>query len=188
MAIEVKIKSEDPALSRPSSPSEPQAKIDLNIRKSVDGNIMIFDHEEIDVVIMPAKGKIVAFPKDELSDGIYAAQDRLFYDLSKKGIVLPESVHAGNVYGSLEARLAQSYDGSVNPVDMAVLIISKFIKEEEPFFSLHRKQQEDFIQDLTTPDDENSTDLGDVPQEKKKGSLRPGYIRGPYGMSSFYRI
>lgn len=187
MTIEVKIKSEESDLTQPSDPHEPQAKIDLNIRKSVDGNIMIFDHEEIDIVIMPAKGKIVAFPKDELSDIIYAAQDRLFYDLSKKGIILPESVHAGNVYGSLEARLAQSYDGTVNPIDMAVLVIGKFIKEEEPFFSLHKKQQKDFVQDLTNPDDEDSTELGEVPHQAKKGSLRPGYIRGPYGMSSFYR-
>ena len=162
--------------------------LEMNIRKALNGDLMIFDHGDIDIVVSTTGNKIVAFPKDELSDVIYAAQDRLFYDLSKKGIILPESVHAGNVYGSLEARLAQSYDGTVNPIDMAVLIIGKFIKEEEPFFSLHRKQQKDFVEDLTNPDDEDSTDLGEVPHEEKKGSLRPGYIRGPYGMSSFYRI
>ena len=140
------------------------------------------------------EGKVIRhLSNGELKDfmnknNVSISSNGVIYDLSKKGIILPESVHAGNVYGSLEARLAQSYDGTVNPIDMAVLIIGKFIKEEEPFFSLHRKQQKDFVEDLTNPDDEDSTDLGEVPHEEKKGSLRPGYIRGPYGMSSFYRI
>ena len=184
MTVDVKI---NPTQDQEQPQRRVQANIELNIRKSVDGNLMISDHDELDIVIMPTKNKIVAFPKDKTSDSIYAAQDRLFYDLSKKGLILPESVHAGNIYGSMEARLASSYDGSINPVDMAVLIIGKFIKEEEPFFALHKNQAQDRVEDLTDPSAEDSTELGEVPHVEKKGSLRPGYIRGPYGMTSFYR-
>ena len=32
-------------------------KFELKIRKSLDGNLMIFDHADIDIVIMPSKKK-----------------------------------------------------------------------------------------------------------------------------------
>ena len=49
------------------------------------------------------------------------------------------------------------------------------------------KYEDDEMDYLVDPDAENSTELGEVPHEEKKGSLIPGYIRGPYGMTSFYR-
>ena len=38
--------------------SKPQATLSLNIRKSMDGNIMIMDHTDIDVIVMPVKNKV----------------------------------------------------------------------------------------------------------------------------------
>ena len=112
MAIDIQI-NPDSSQDKATKPEEKQASASLNIRKSLDGNLMIFDHEEIDIVVMPSKNKIVAFAKDELSDATYAAQDRLFYDLSKKGIIQPETVHAGSVYGSMEATISQSYERKI---------------------------------------------------------------------------
>jgi len=60
------------------SGQEFDASIKLNARKSLDGNIMVFDHEDIDVVLMPSVFKIVAFPKEDMNDDVYATQDRLF--------------------------------------------------------------------------------------------------------------
>ena len=40
---------------------------------------------------------------------------------------------------------------------------------------------------LTEPTPADSTPLGEVPQEPVKGSIRPGWIRGPYGMNIMYR-
>ena len=42
-------------------------------------------------------------------------------------------------------------------------------------------------QEMMNPDDENSTELGEVPHQAEKGSLRPGWIRGPSGMTTHYR-
>ena len=56
----------------------PVTKVELNIRKTLDGDIMIFDHADIDIIIMKDKKKIVAFPKDIMSEVVYGAQDRLF--------------------------------------------------------------------------------------------------------------
>ena len=63
----------------------------------------------------------------------------------------------------------------------------KFIKEEAPYFE-HIEEFERAVDDyITEPADEDSTPLGEVPQEPTKGSISPGWIRGPYGMSIMHR-
>ena len=71
--------------------------LELQARKSLDGNILIFDHKEIDIVIMPLKRKIVTFAKSEINDSVYEVQNRFFNFLKRKGlfdfvndIVIPE--------------------------------------------------------------------------------------------------
>ena len=184
MSIEIKVGS-DATVEEEEKPV--QASMSLNARKSLDGNIMIFDHEEIDIVVMPSENKIVAFAKDLMEDTVYAAQDRLFYHLVKKGIVLPESVHGGNVYGSLEGVIATPIQEDVSGIQSAVFSIGKFLLEEKPYFETYKEYEEGNVDDLTDPDDEDSTELGDVPQEEIKGSLRKSWIRGPYGMTYMYR-
>ena len=61
--------------------------LELKARKTLDGNIMIFDHHDMDIVLMPEKSKIVTFAKNDFSDMVYAAQDRLFEFLKRKGVV-----------------------------------------------------------------------------------------------------
>tara|TARA_R110002020_G_scaffold178880_1_gene371916 strand:- start:2499 stop:3053 length:555 start_codon:yes stop_codon:yes gene_type:complete len=183
MSIEIKVGSD--AVAEEEKPV--QASMTLNARKSLDGNIMIFDHEEIDIVVMPAENKVVAFPKDLMEDAVYAAQDRLFYHLIKKGIILPESVHGGNVYGSLEGAIATPIQEDVSATQTAVFSIGKFLSEEKPYFETYKNYEEDGMEDLTDPDPEDSTELGEVPHETEKGSLRKGWIRGPYGMTYTYR-
>ena len=73
-------------------------QLELKARKSLDGNILIFDHQEIDIVIMPEKRKVVAFAKDDYSETIYHVQDRFFEYLKRKGIVTYDSVKGGNVW------------------------------------------------------------------------------------------
>ncbi len=62
-------------------------QIELKARKSMDGNILIFDHKEIDIVIMPEKNKVVTFAKDDYSETIYHVQDRFVDDLKRTGNV-----------------------------------------------------------------------------------------------------
>tara|TARA_R100001594_G_scaffold145325_1_gene195364 strand:+ start:1177 stop:1731 length:555 start_codon:yes stop_codon:yes gene_type:complete len=183
MAIEIQIGS--PAVAEEEKPV--QATMALNVRKSLDGNIMIFDHEEIDVVVMPSKNKVVAFPKDMMSDTVYEAQDRLFFYLVKNGIVTPESVHGGNVYGSLEGAIAKPLEEGVDQSQVAVFSIGKFVMEEKPFFNTQKEYEEDVEDGLTNPDEEESTELGDVDHKEMQGSLRPGFLRGAYGLNYMYR-
>ena len=69
MAISIKIGS---------AAAESKVVLELDIRKSVAGDLMIFDHGDIDIVLSPSKNKIVVFPKETMNDLVYGAQNRLF--------------------------------------------------------------------------------------------------------------
>jgi len=169
--------------------SKIQETITLNARKGLDGSLMIFDHEDIDIVLTEngENKKVLSFAKDMFSDKVYEAQDRLFRFLRKKGVISFESVQGGNIYGSMEAVIINSINEDIDPVKVALYSVSKFLKEEEPYFNRRKQYEEDELDYLTEPDAEHSTELGEVPHEERKGTLIPGYIRGPYGMTSFYR-
>jgi|TARA_Y100000034_G_scaffold49700_1_gene61395 hypothetical protein len=165
----------------------PQVTIELNARKTLDGNIMIFDHEDIDIVVMAKEKKILSFAKDAMTDKVYDAQDRLYKFLRKKGVIDNATVQGGNIYGSIEAKLLESVNEKVNPLEVALFSIDKFISEEKPYFYSELEREQDEVDLLTSPDAEDSTELGEVPHESEKGSLVPGWVRGPYGMTSYYR-
>ena len=48
--------------------NEKKVTLELNMRKSLNGDLMIFDHGDIDIVLSPTKKKIVAFPKETMND------------------------------------------------------------------------------------------------------------------------
>ena len=143
--------------------------VKLNARKSIDGNVMIFDHIDIDIVMMPEKKKIVAFPKEMMSDTVYGAQNRMFDFLVKKGIIIPETVQGGNVYGAIEGKYPESK--SADTTNVVLLSLSKFIDEERPYFAYDKQYQQQEIDRLADPDDEDSTELGEVPHSSQKGSI-----------------
>ena len=58
-------------------------RIQLKARKTLEGNILILDHEDIDIVLVKEKKKCVTFPKNNLSDRVYDSQDRVFKFLAR---------------------------------------------------------------------------------------------------------
>jgi len=168
----------------------PQASVHLKMRKTLDGSFVIFDHPEIDVVIMPHMLKIVSFPKEEMGDHIYATQSRLFEFLSKKGIVVFDSVQGGNLYGSLEANIQPPAKEEVDPIEVAIYVIAKFIEEEKPFYDREEKYKDDVEDWLLEPDDEYSTDLdwAEKTHQPRKGVQNrwPGSTAA-YGLTGMYR-
>ncbi len=82
-------------------------KVILKARRTLDGKILIPDHPDIDIAIIPEKNKIVAFPKEEMDDEVYETQDRLFKHLVRNGVCDFDSVQGGGcfyVYGSKNSR------------------------------------------------------------------------------------
>jgi|10_taG_2_1085330.scaffolds.fasta_scaffold32388_1 hypothetical protein len=168
----------------PPPPKKPIVSIDMKIRKTLSDDLIISDHADIDIVIMMGTGKIIVFPKNELNDIVYGAQDRLFKFLSRKGIVVPDSIQGGNVYGSLEGQMMASEKYDV--VNLVIINISKWIDEEKPYFEFGDEYEEMTSDRFTDPEDEESTELGEVPHDDTKGTLRPGYNYGPYWQNYTY--
>ena len=163
-------------------------QLEMNIRKSLSGDLMIFDHGDIDIVLSPSTNKILAFPKETLSDLVYGAQNRLFSHLRKRGIVVAESIQAGSYFGSFEAEMQKPFDEDLVAATHALINISSFIDEERPYFESTEAIISMSDDEIIHPDKEDSTELGEVPQSTEKGSIRPGYIRDPYSLNYLYTI
>ena len=153
-------------------------KFDVLAREALNGDIMIFDHKDIDIILMQEKKKIVAFAKEMLNDNVYGAEKRLFDHLRKTGIVQYDSIQGGDIYGSMEASVLESkkYD----PMKSALIQISEWCKSEKPsseFLEFH----DDMMQDnMLNPDDKHATELGEVPHEEEKGSILQKNLFAPY--------
>lgn len=173
--------------NRVDTKKETQARVTLDVRKTLGGDLVVYDHEDIDIIISPKGKSVIAFAKDEVNDMVYDAQSRLFDYLAKKGVVKRESVQGGNVYGAMQGELEEANDEGVDAVQVAVLNITKFMEEEAPRFMYQRMFDEQEEEALTEPDGEDSTELGEVPHKREKGSIRPGIYRNAYMHNRFYR-
>ena len=175
MAINVKIEREEDQRGEirvkiiPSNPDLKPRTIELVARRAVDGKIMVFDHNLIDVVIAPEEGKITTFSKTNQNDLAYEAQDRLFRLMQSKGLIMPESVKSGNIYGSLEASYPteSKYADTTN---VALYLVHEFMQDEGKFLQLKADVEREEEARLLDPDSADSTELGEVPHEERKGT------------------
>ena len=184
MALTVKI-GDAAEEAKEEKPKYKPLPINLNIRKSVDGKLMVRYHPDVDIVILTDLKKVVIFPKEKLCDKVYDVQDRILKYLVNKGLVHPSSIQGGGVYGALEGAYPESDEP--NTLNLILLALSQFIEEEKQYIEIADNYEKEWEEGLTDPDREDSTELGEVPQETQKGSIRPGYIYSPYGISSLYR-
>tara|TARA_Y100000114_G_scaffold132437_1_gene131192 strand:+ start:1444 stop:1986 length:543 start_codon:yes stop_codon:yes gene_type:complete len=161
-------------------------RIKLKARRTLDGNIMILDHEDIDVVFLPEKNKCVAFPKESMSDKVYAAQDRMFHFFAKKGIINHSTIRGGNVFGAMEAEILESTTPGVDQTQAFLYTIHEYITGEKPYFKTSDEYDDERLDALLRPSDEDATNLGDVPQSDRKGSMHKQI--GPYGFQYNYSL
>jgi len=164
-----------------------KVRLEIDARQSLNGDVMIFDHGDIDIVLSPSASKVVAFPKETMSDMVYGAQNRLMTQLFKKGILVPESIQAGSYFGALEGSIQESANPDINGAKLALINISQFIEEERPYFENKEAIISMTDDELAHPDREDSTDLGEVPQSTEKGSMRNS-VRDPYSLNYIYTI
>lgn len=165
-----------------------KVRLELNARQALNGDVMIFDHGDIDIVLSPKNNKIVAFPKETMSDMVYGAQNRLMTQLFKKGIIVPESIQAGSYFGALEGSIQESANPEINAPKLALINISQFIEEERPYFENKEAIISMTDDEYLHPDKEDSTELGEVPQSTEKGSMKRQFVRDPYSLNYIYTI
>tara|TARA_Y100000034_G_scaffold99387_1_gene122065 strand:- start:70 stop:654 length:585 start_codon:yes stop_codon:yes gene_type:complete len=158
--------------------------LELNARKTLDGDLVIRDHPDIDVVIMPKKMKVVAFPKEASTEETYHTQDKLFDFLIKRGVLIRDSLQGGNVFGSMEARIVPTENNGSSK--FVLLGVARWVETEKPYFDYLEKFEEMQEDRFTEPSEEESTDFDPSRHSEKKGVLRPMYIRSPYGLNFAY--
>ncbi len=162
-------------------PNKQVFEFTLNMRRALNGDLMIFDHADIDIVILLEKNKVVAFAKDIMSDVVYGAENRLFNYLRRQGVVAYDSVRGGNVYGSLEGLVLEMKDkNKLDSVDYLLYEIHRWMETERPYFESVEAHDEMMDDVLLDPDAENSTELGEVPHEEEKGSILQRGLFAPY--------
>ena len=164
--------------------SEKKVTLELNARKTLDGDLIIRDHPDIDVVIMPKKMKIIAFPKEASTEETYNTQDKMFDFLIKRGVLIRDSIQGGNVFGSMEAKIVPTENN--NSSKFVLLGVARWVETETPYFDYLEKFEEMQEDRFTEPSEEESTDFDPSRQAEKKGVLRPMYIRSPYGLNFAY--
>jgi len=148
----------------------------LKLRSSINGDLMIMDHKDIDIVIKQNDKKVVAFAKETLSDLVYGAESRLFEYLRQNGLIEIDSIQGGNIYGSLEAKLQEGE----KVMEIAIMKIAEWMEGEEPMIT-GRTGYDDMQDDhLLEPDGEYSTELGEVPAAERKGSMNQSPLFAPY--------
>jgi hypothetical protein len=157
-------------------------KKDLQIKKTMSGDYVMSEHPDMDIVIMPQASKILLLTKGDNSDFVYREQDKLLKHMSGLGIVAPESIKGGNVYGSLEGTFPQNTNDGLQGLMVALYNLAQYIEDERPVYKSMIQHKKDLENSLLNPDIKDSTELGEVPQEIFKGSI-PKYgfpTRGVY--------
>jgi hypothetical protein len=100
-------------------------------------------------------------------------------------MIKPDSIQGGSIYGSLEAIYKPS-DENYNMENLFLINIHDWMQEERPYIEIAQELEAITQDSLLDPNQEMSTELGEVPQETTKGTLRPGYNYGPYWQAYTY--
>ena len=163
----------------------PIEKVLLNARKTIDGNIIISDHPDMNILVIPSKSKIVSMPKEELDDELYDTQKRLFDFLFKKGVIEYDSVQAGNLFMTKEATIPEM-ENEGDKIQYCLYAISNFIDEELPFYENMKEFEKEMENQLLEPEIDEYTEFDPGRHSMSKGTLPPRMVK--YGISSIYRL
>lgn len=144
-------------------------KIKLNMRRTLSNNILIRDHPEFNIIISEKNKKITTFPKKNIDEFTFDHQQKFFNFLIDRGVIEPESVQGSLIYSGLEGKYEDNYE--TNSINQILLSISDFMIKYDLEDSKYKKYEEDYIDYVYNPSDEDTTELGEISQEKKKGSI-----------------
>ena len=181
--IKISVKPKEPEEIKVLVQPESYETIRLDVRKTLDNNYIIYDHPLFDIVINPDKKRITTFVKRYSKTDAYPHQDVFFDYLMRKGLIIPDSVKGGNIFGSLEATYPANK--KVDLLKSLLLSVYLFLVDELERLKVALDYDMDVEDSLTEPSEKDSTEYGEVPQKKKKGTMDPFYTQY-YGL--LYRI
>lgn len=142
----------------------PQATVKLKARKSLEGNIIISDHQLMDLVVVPAKNKVLIVPRPGFGQETYYKQKDFYNSLSRRG-VFSGPLEGGTVHGVYEAKLGVSED--LSSIQVALLEIERYFKQEAVEEGFGEDYDSELEDKFINPDDKESTEYGEVEPEEE---------------------
>jgi hypothetical protein len=148
----------------------PQATVSLEIKKTLNGNLLINDHEHIDILINPREAKIITLPKPYVDRDTFTYQKDLLYALFKGGITESPMPEGGSYFGVLESTYPK--DADVDPLQAALFQISEFLKKSNRAEDILNQYDKDIEDNFADPPDDKTTAYGEIPpyQDTPEGS------------------
>ena len=156
MPLKIKIGSQPPP--------PPQATIELAVKKTLAGNLLINDHDKMDIIIVPSESKIVTMPKPYAGDNIYEYQRELMDSLFRGGVVEYGTIQGGVNFGMLEGQMGKS--DKVDSVQVALFEIEKYITKTMRDDFKAEEYDKNIEDRFTNPDPEETTELGEIRPEE----------------------
>jgi len=157
-------------------------KVKLNVRKTLDNNIVIYDHPLIDIVIIPSKNKIFTIPKDNVTSDTYSSQNRYFKFLDRKGVLIKGTIRSGAIINSLESFYPPN--DKIDVMQVILLLTKRWLENEDEFINISRNYEENVEDMYVNPEEEDTTELGEIPQKPRKGNVNT--YQTAYGI--LYRV
>lgn len=127
-------------------------RVRLDIRKTLDGNIVVRDHDLFDIMIFPAEGRIETYPKDNSDPLSFRSQRTFFMFLVDKGVVNRKSIDGGEIYGSLEGEFLESEMEEQSSLQALIYVIYKYMEKEKPKLKFTSDIIKKRMKDLVDPD------------------------------------
>jgi len=138
-----------------------QASISLQVKKTLDGNLLINDHQYLDIIINPTEGKVVTMPKPNIEKDVYDYQKDLMYDLFKGGVTAASAPRGGPVFGMVETTYPT--EGDVDTLQAVMYRISEYLKKIADSEQVAKDYDENIEDRFTDPNAEDSTPYGEIP-------------------------
>ena len=114
-------------LTPPEKVVPPQAQVELKIKKTLEGNLLINDHDHMDIVVVPSKNTVLTLPKPHAEKDIFEFQRDFMHSLFKGGLINADAAQGGSRFGIIEAKFASQ--GDVDPLQSLLLHIENYIKK-----------------------------------------------------------
>ena len=186
MPIKIKL---PPAITNPKTEEvekETQATITLKIKKTLDGNLLIDDHEHMDIVVVSSTNKVMTIPKPYAEKEAYSYQKEFMYEMFKGGVLVLDSTQGGAKFGVLEASYPNESD--VSTLQSLLFRIDKYIKETSSSEVLADEYEQNIEDRFTDPNEEDSTEYGEIPpyEDTPEGQASANTNYNFYGYGYLY--
>ncbi len=159
-----------------------QATVSLEIKKTLSGNLLINDHEHIDILINPKESKIITLPKPYADRDTFPYQKELMYALFKGGITESPVPEGGSYFGVLESSFPK--EAEIDPLQATLYQISEFLKKSDYAEEMLDQYDQNIEDNFTDPPEDKTTEYGEIPpyQDTPEGSQQgPTYTYYGYG-------